>query len=190
MQPMNGQNPAMMNEYPYYYYNPSYQFPPNMYGIPSFYPSYMMEQPKTLEESLSFIYRRGIVNNLIGAFFIKECTEKQKFNEKRKVPISMVEFSSEQENNNNSNEKNEMNNENKKDEEENNGGDANENDSLNKNEPEENKEEGKEINNENEKEVEDEKSIENKSEINEKEEIDINNRDNSPKELKKPDFVF
>ena len=98
---MSNQNPAMLNEYPYYYYNPSYQFPPNIYGMPPYYHQYMMEQPKTLEESLSLIYQRGIVNNIMGAFFINDCIEKQKNNEKRKVPISMVELNSEQDNKSN-----------------------------------------------------------------------------------------
>ena len=98
MPPMNTQNPAIMNEYQnYYYYN--YQFPPNMYPFPPYYPQYAIETPKTLQESLNNIYQRGIVNNIIGAFFINECQENIKKNEKRKVPISMVELTEESNNN-------------------------------------------------------------------------------------------
>ena len=43
-----------------------------------------MEQPKTLQENIEDIYQRGIVNNIIGAFFIKECQDKMKSNEKGK----------------------------------------------------------------------------------------------------------
>ena len=107
IQPINNQNPAIMNDIQYYYYNSSYQFPPQMYGFPPYFNPYF-NTPKSLQDSLNNIYQRGIVNNLIGAFFIKEHQEKFKNNEKRKVPISMVELGDEQ--NSNTNDINENNN--------------------------------------------------------------------------------
>ena len=92
MPPINSQSPV-----PKLYYNQIYT---QMCGFPPFFQQYMIEPPKTLEESLNCICQRGIVNNIIGAFFIKEIQEKMKNNEKRKVPISMVEFSDDQGNNN------------------------------------------------------------------------------------------
>ena len=101
MQPINNQNPGFFNEYQnLYYYNPSYQLSPHMIGIPPYFQQYMMEPPKNLQESLYNIYQKGMVNNIIGAFYIKECQEKLKNNEKRKVPVSMVELGDEQGNNN------------------------------------------------------------------------------------------
>ena len=105
---INNQNPAYFNEYQnFYYLNPSqaYQINPQMF--PPFMQQTLMIQPKNLEESLNMIYSRGIVNHLIGAFFIKECQERQK----RKVPISTVDLNDEQgeknlNNNNNNNEEN------------------------------------------------------------------------------------
>ena len=94
MQPINNQNPTIMNDYQYYYYNTSYQFPPQMYGFPPYFSPYF-NTPKSLQDSLNSIYQRGIVNNIIGAFFIKEHQEKSKNSEKRKVPISMVELGDE-----------------------------------------------------------------------------------------------
>jgi hypothetical protein len=101
IQPMNNQNPAYYNDIQnYYYYNTSYQFPPpHMIGIPPYFPQYMIEPPKNLQENLNNIYNRGIVNNIIGAFFIKECQEKMKNNEKRRVPVSRVDLGDEQGNN-------------------------------------------------------------------------------------------
>ena len=90
---INNQNPAYFNEYQnFYYLNPSqaYQINPQMF--PPFMQQTLMIQPKNLEESLNMIYSRGIVNHLIGAFFIKECQERQK----RKVPISTVDLNDEQ----------------------------------------------------------------------------------------------
>lgn len=100
MQQINNQNPGFFNDYQnFYYYNTSYQYPPpQMIGFPPYFPQYMMEPPKNLQENLKNIYQKGIVNNIIGAFYIKECQEKQKNNEKRKVPVSMVEFGDEQSN--------------------------------------------------------------------------------------------
>ena len=106
MQPINNQNPTIMNDYQYYYYNTSYQFPP-MYGFPPYFPQYF-NTPKNLQDSLNNIYQRGIVNNIIRGFFIKEHQEKCKNSEKRKVPISMVELGDEQ--NTNTNDINENNN--------------------------------------------------------------------------------
>ena len=101
MQPINNQNPAFFNDYQnLYYYNPSYQLSPHMIGIPPYFQQYMVEPPKNLQESLHNIYSKGMVNNIIGAFYIKECQEKLKNNEKRKVPVSMVELGDEQGNNN------------------------------------------------------------------------------------------
>ena len=102
---INNQNPAYFNEYQnFYYLNPSqaYQINPQMF--PPFMQQTLMIQPKNLEESLNMIYSRGIVNHLIGAFFIKECQERQK----RKVPISTVDLNDEQgeKNVNNNNEEN------------------------------------------------------------------------------------
>ena len=102
---INNQNPAYFNEYQnFYYLNPSqaYQINPQMF--PPFMQQTLMIQPKNLEESLNMIYSRGIVNHLIGAFFIKECQERQK----RKVPISTVDLNDEQgeKNLNNNNEEN------------------------------------------------------------------------------------
>ncbi len=99
MPPINNQNPIPMVDYQnFLYYNQIYT---QMCGFPPFFQQYMIEPPKTLEENINGIYQRGIVNNIIGAFFIKEHQEKMKNNEKRKVPISMVEFTDDQDNNNN-----------------------------------------------------------------------------------------
>ncbi len=120
IQPMNNQNPAYYNDISnYYYYNTSYQLPPpHMLGMPTCFPQYMIEPPKNLQESLNNIYNRGIVNNIIGAFYIKEYQDKMKNNEKRRVPVSRVDLGDEQGNNNspkknntNENNNNENNNE-------------------------------------------------------------------------------
>ena len=112
MPPMqiNNQNPAYFNEYQNFYYlnPPTYPLNQQMMGNP-YYPPFMMPQ-NSLEDSLNIMYNRGIVNNLIGAFFIKDCQERQnkRKSEKRKVPISTVELNDEQgddnmENNNGNN---------------------------------------------------------------------------------------
>lgn len=104
MPPMqiNNQNPAYYNEYQnIIYMNPPpqpYQMNPQMFN-PYMAQSFIM-QPKTMEDCLEMIYSRGIVNNIIAAFFIKECQEKQKNIETRKVPVSTVELAEEQEGNN------------------------------------------------------------------------------------------
>lgn len=103
MPPMqiNNQNPAYFNEYQnIYYLNPaqSYQINPQM--MPSFIPNPYLITPKTLEESINIIYSRGMVNNIIGAFFIKECQDKQVNKEKRKVPVAKVELDDKKENGN------------------------------------------------------------------------------------------
>ena len=72
MAPMNNQNPTIMNDYQYYYYNTTMQFPPHMFGFPPYFQQYFIEPPKTLKENLDNIYNRGIISNIIGAFFIKE----------------------------------------------------------------------------------------------------------------------
>ena len=103
MPQINNQNPAILNDYGYYYY------PPNMYGFPPpYFPQYI-EPQKNLQENLNQIYQRGIVNNIIGAFFIKEYKEKILNNEKKIVPISKVEFGDEQDNSNMNNKDNEDN---------------------------------------------------------------------------------
>ena len=92
MQPINNQNPPVINEYPYYYW----QFPPNMYGFPPPNFHQYIDSPKDLKENINDIYQRGIVNNIIGAFFIQEFKEKKNISEKKKVPISMVELGDDQ----------------------------------------------------------------------------------------------
>lgn len=102
MQQLNNQNPP-----PYYgdyqnnlyYFNSPYQIHPQVLGMPPFFQQLVMEPPKTLQENLNCIYNRGIVNNIIGAFFIKECQEKRKNNEKRRIPVSTVNLGDEQSNN-------------------------------------------------------------------------------------------
>ena len=103
---INNQNPAYYNEYQnIYYLNPQpYQIPPGM--MPSYLPPQFMMPPKSLEESINDIYERGIVNNIIGAFFIKEHREKLKNNEKRKVPVSTVQLNNENDNNADNNNEN------------------------------------------------------------------------------------
>ena len=103
MQQMNNQNPP-----PYYgdyqnnlyYFNSPYQIHPQVLGMPPFFQQLVMEPPKSLQENLNMIYNRGIVNNIIGAFFIKECQEKKKYNEKKRIPVSTVNLGDEQSNNN------------------------------------------------------------------------------------------
>ena len=103
MQPINNQQQGYLDGYPNIYYynniNSAYQYPTQMFGYP-YFPQYIYEQPKTLEEQIDLIYQRGIVNNIIGAFFIKEIQEKKKSSEKRKVPVATVELDEEQGNKN------------------------------------------------------------------------------------------
>ena len=103
IQPVNNQPQGYIDGYPNLYYynniNSSYPFPTQMFGYNTYFQSYM-EQPKNLEEHINLIYQRGIVNNIIGAFFIKEYQEKLKNNEKRTVPVAMVELEDDQGNNN------------------------------------------------------------------------------------------
>lgn len=107
MPPISSQSPVPMSDYQnFLYYNQIYT---QMCGFPPFFQQYMIEPPKTLQENIHGIYQRGIVNNIIGAFFIKEHQEKMKNNEKRKVPISMVEFTDDQDNNNDINNSNNTN---------------------------------------------------------------------------------
>ena len=112
MPPMqiNNQNPAYYNEYQNFYYlnPPTYPLNQQMMANP-YYPQFLMQQ-NTLEDSLTIMYNRGIVNNIIGAFFIKDCQDRQRQrkSEKRKVPISTVDLNDEQgdenmENNNGNN---------------------------------------------------------------------------------------
>ena len=107
MPPMqiNNQNPAYYNEYQNFYYvnPPTYPLGQQMMG-PPYYPQFLIPQ-NTLEDCLNIMYNRGIVNNIIGAFFIKDCQDRQRQrkSEKRKVPISTVELNDEQENENGEN---------------------------------------------------------------------------------------
>ena len=89
---INNQNPAYFNEYQnIYYLNPqAYPIPPGM--VPHYLPPQYMFPPKNLEDSINAVYERGIVNNIIAAFFIKECQDKMKNNGKRKVPVSTVDL--------------------------------------------------------------------------------------------------
>ena len=102
MPPINNPQQGYLDGYPNIYYynniNSSYQYPTHMIGYP-YFPQYIYEQPKTLEEQIDLIYQRGIVNNIIGALFIKEIQDKKKNGEKRKVPVATVELEEEQGNN-------------------------------------------------------------------------------------------
>jgi hypothetical protein len=179
MQQINNQNPAIINEYPYYYY----QFPPNMYGFPPpYFPQYI-EPPKNLQENLNNIYQRGIVNNIIGAFYIKEYKEKIKNNEKRKVPISMVELGDEPENNNNVNNNKDNEDIDKKNDDKQSklGNDGN-------NMPSGIENNDNEVNNLDNEKKDDNEEDDNNSEDNKEKEIENNN--NHENELKKPDIIF
>ena len=192
MQPINNQNPNIINDYPYF----SYQFP--IYGFQQIVTPYYMEVPRSLQENLQDIYQRGIVNNIIGAFFIQENQEKLKNNKKTKVPISLVELTDEEANNNHNtaggdNNNNNYNNENNLGQHSFNFGDNNNN--MNINEITNIKEENKEKKEENDNSVDknkDKNLAENKNEKEENEENMniINNNSNHANELKKPDMVF
>ena len=195
MQPINNQNPNIINDYPYF----SCQFP--IYGFQQIVTPYYMEVPRSLQENLQDIYQRGIVNNIIGAFFIKEHQEKLKNNKKTKVPISLVELTDEEANNNHNtggcdNNNNNYNNENNLGQHSFNFGDNN-NNNMNMNEitniKEENKEKKEEKDNCVDKDKEKDKNfVEHQKEKEENEEnININNNNsNHANELKKPDMVF
>ena len=196
MQPINNQNPNIINDYPYF----SCQFP--IYGFQQIVTPYYMEVPRSLQENLQDIYQRGIVNNIIGAFFIKEHQEKLKNNKKTKVPISLVELTDEEANNNHNtgggdNNNNNYNNENNLGQHSFNFGDNNNNNNMNMNEitniKEENKEKKEEKDNCVDKDKEKDKNfVEHQKEKEENEEnININNNNsNHANELKKPDMVF
>ena len=187
MPPMqiNNQNPAYYNEYQNYYYlnPPSYQMGQQMIG-PPYYPPFMMPQ-NTLEDSLNMIYNRGIVNNIIGAFFIKECQDRQRQRqtEKRTVPISTVELYEQGETENNNVNNNTINNNNEIGDESNNKLSYMVNDFKLKNKNEEN----------NNMENEDENNLKkSEEEMNDKKEEDEQKEDNSvhnENELKKPSMV-
>ena len=187
MPPMqiNNQNPAYYNEYQNYYYlnPPSYQMGQQMIG-PPYYPPFMMPQ-NTLEDSLNMIYNRGIVNNIIGAFFIKECQDRQRQRqtEKRTVPISTVELYEQGETENNNVNNNTINNNNEIGDESNNKLSYMVNDFKLKNKNEEN----------NNMENEDENNLKkSEEEMNDKKEEDEQKEENSvhnENELKKPSMV-
>jgi hypothetical protein len=181
---INNQNPAYFNEYQnFYYLNPSqaYQINPQMF--PPFMQQTLMIQPKNLEESLNMIYSRGIVNHLIGAFFIKECQERQK----RKVPISTVDLNDEQGDirNNNDNTNNEF------ADESNNKLSYMVNDFKLRTENQENKNDNENMNYINKNQNENEEKEENQEEENKKIEGDIKeeNSAHNENELKKPSMV-
>ena len=99
-------------------YQNTYYYPPNTYQfqhpgminyntIPYFQQQFFsQEQPKDLQSNLNNMYQRGVVNNIIAAFYIKECqeNEKTKIIEKKKAPVAMVDLNNnDDENNNNKN---------------------------------------------------------------------------------------
>lgn len=106
MQPINNQGQGYIDEYKNIYYYPPYQYPTSMIGYNPYFQQYIYEEPQTLEDNINMIYNRGIVNNIIGAFYIKERQEKMKNKEKRKVPIEKVELEDESDNNLNNNKNN------------------------------------------------------------------------------------
>lgn len=106
MQPINNQGQGYIDEYKNIYYYPPYQYPTSMIGYNPYFQQYIYEEPQTLEDNINMIYNRGIVNNIIGAFYIKEHQEKMKNKEKRKVPIEKVELEDESDNNLNNNKNN------------------------------------------------------------------------------------
>ena len=184
MQPINNQNVPI--DYQYCYFNNPYPFPPaQIYGLPAYYQQYLMGPPKSLEESLNNIYQRGIVNNIIGAFYIKEQQEKRKNNEKRKVPIATVELGDEQGNNNTCNNANENTFQHKNGES---GKSSFTNEKNNKNFSKENNEVDKEEYNENDSDNEDKQSGYDEKEA--KKESDRQNNINHENELKKPDIIY
>ena len=166
LQQIPNQNPpGIMNDYPYYY-----QYYP-MYGIQQIAPHYFMEIQKNLPETIQDIYQRGIVNNIIGAFFIQEYQEKLK-NKKTKIPISLVNLADEGANNNFNNNENCSHCEDNKDMKEGSDKKGDNNNEM----KEENENNNKEKNN-----LEEEGEKEN-----EKEDKNINHQN----ELKKPDMAF
>ena len=193
MPPMqiNNQNPAYFNEYQnYYYVNPqSYQMGQQMIG-PQYYPPYIIPQ-NTLEDSLNIIYNRGIVNNIIGAFFIKECLDRQRQgqrqSEKRTVPVSTVDLNDEQGDirNNNDNINNEF------ADESNNKLSYMVNDFKLRTENQENKNDNENMNYINKNQNENEEKEENQEEENKKIEGDIKEENSAhyENELKKPSMV-
>ena len=106
MQPINNQGQGYIDEYKNIYYYPPYQYPTSMIGYNPYFQQYIYEESQTLEDNINMIYNRGIVNNIIGAFYIKEHQEKMKNKEKRKVPIEKVELEDESDNNLNNNKNN------------------------------------------------------------------------------------
>lgn len=104
MQQVNGQNQPYINDYQNYCcYNGPYQYPPHLFGYPPFMQQYIMDSPKNLEDSINQIYQRGIANNIIAAFFIKE--NQEKMNEKKTVPVERVELDYDNDNGDNVEEK-------------------------------------------------------------------------------------
>ena len=104
---INNQNPSFYNDYQnYYYLNPSLSYQINPQMIPPFMQPNFIMIPENFEERIDIIYKRGIVNQIIGAIFIKECQERQKKEEKNKISNSKGDSNKEGDNKNNINEKN------------------------------------------------------------------------------------
>ena len=112
LQQMNYLNMGFFENYPNAYYYPpnAYQFSHpgmiNYNAIPYFQQQFIpQEQPKDLQSNLNNIYQRGIVNNIIGAFYLKECqeNEKTKIIEKKKAPVAMVNLNNNNDDENNKN---------------------------------------------------------------------------------------
>ena len=104
---INNQNPTFYNEYQnYYYLNPPQSYQYNHQMISPFIPQNFIIGPENFEDRLNIIYSRGIVNQVIGAIFIKECQERQKKEEKNKISNSKGDSNKEGDNKNNINEKN------------------------------------------------------------------------------------
>ena len=134
IQPMNNQGQGYIDDCQnIYYYHPQYSTQYSMMGYNPYFQQYFYEQPKSLEENINMIYQRGIVNNIIGAFYIKECQEKKKNKEKRKVPVATVDFEEEEQDDN----KNDNNNDKEND--------AYKKDELNENEKNEKENDDKDI---------------------------------------------
>ena len=106
---INNQNPSFYNDYQnYYYLNPSLSYQINPQMIPPFMQPNFIMIPENFEERIDIIYKRGIVNQIMGAIFIKECQERQKKEEKRKISDSKGDNDKEEiDNKNNEDEKNE-----------------------------------------------------------------------------------
>ena len=167
IQSINNQQQGYYEGYQNIYYyngiNAPYQYQAQMIGYNPYFHQYILDPPKTLEEHAELIYQRGIVNNIIGAFFIKECQEKNKNNEKRKVPVATVNLEEEEQSNNDSNNNN-------KEEKNQNINEDNNKESINEEKNYENENQEEEISN-----------TQNKT-------LQIKSKNEQKNELKKPEF--